>query len=214
MNMIASVLQLDRKAVKALRITDLYSLHRIVYSLYEDRRDAGQKIASQSSGILYADQGGDFHTRRILMLADRSPATSIDGQYGQVQSKPIPDEFLHHAHYHFKVVVNPTRRDNASRKLIPVKGRESIAAWFARRASQSWGFCVSSEHLQVDKVEVLSFNDKQQHPVTICQAHLRGQLSVNDQTQFHHSFTHGIGRAHSFGCGLLQIVPLIDNPFA
>lgn len=58
MNMIASVLHLDRKAVKVLRITDPYSLHRVVYSLYEDARDAGQKNISQTSGILFADQGG------------------------------------------------------------------------------------------------------------------------------------------------------------
>ncbi|TVS17243.1 MAG: type I-E CRISPR-associated protein Cas6/Cse3/CasE, partial [Gammaproteobacteria bacterium] len=36
MNVIASILQLDRRAVKALRITDAYSLHRVVYSLYPD----------------------------------------------------------------------------------------------------------------------------------------------------------------------------------
>jgi CRISPR system Cascade subunit CasE len=214
MSMIASVLHLDRKAVKALRITDPYSLHRVVYSLYDDVRDAGQKSASQSSGILFADQGGDFHGRRILMLADRSPAECIDKQYGQVQSKSIPDDFLCHDSYRFKVVVNPTRRDSASRKLIPVKGREAIAEWFARRAPLSWGFSVSLEHLQVDNVDVLHFKDKHQHSVTICQAHVQGQLSITDHTQFHNSFAQGIGRARAFGCGLLQIVPLVDNPFA
>ena len=89
MSMIASVLHLDRKAIKALRITDLYSLHRVVYSLYDDVRDAEQKSASHGSGILFADQGGDFQSRRILMLANRSPAECIDGQFGEVQSKTI-----------------------------------------------------------------------------------------------------------------------------
>ena len=93
MSMIASVLHLDRKAVKALRITDPYSLHRVVYSLYADVRSSEAKNASQSSGILFADQGGDFAGRRILLLADRAPADCIDGQYGQVQSKPIPGAF-------------------------------------------------------------------------------------------------------------------------
>ncbi|WP_097460232.1 type I-E CRISPR-associated protein Cas6/Cse3/CasE [Mangrovitalea sediminis] len=214
MNMIASVLRLDRKAVKELRITDAYSLHRVVYSLYDDIRDEAKKGASQGSGILFADQGGDFHGRRILMLSDRQPAACIESQYGQVQSKLIPDDFLRHRHYRFRVIVNPTRRDSASRKLIPVKGREAIAEWFTERASKSWGFSVSPEHLQVDKVEVLRFNDKHQHPVTLCQAHIQGQLQISDSTQFARSFSQGIGRARAFGCGLLQIVPLIDNPFA
>lgn len=213
MNLIASVLHLDRRASKALKITDAYSLHRVVYSLYEDMRGAEEKHASQSSGILYADQGGDFHSRRILLLANRAPAEHIDSQYGQVQSKPITDGFLDHARYRFKVIVNPTRRDSASHKLVPVKGREAIGDWFSERAEHSWGFRVSHEHLQVDRVDVLRFKDKRQHPVTLAQAHIRGQLEVTDRTQFKHSFTKGIGRARTFGCGLLQIVPLLDNPF-
>lgn len=214
MSLIASVLHLDRKASKALRITDPYSLHRVVYSLYEDVRSTEEKSASQASGILYADQGGDFQGRRILLLADRMPAECIDGQYGQVQSRPIADSFLEHDRYRFKVIVNPTRRDSASRKLLPVKDRAAIAEWFCQRAAQSWGFQVSREHLQVDRVDVLSFKDKQQHSVTLAQAHVQGQLEVTDRAQFHNSFVRGIGRARTFGCGLLQIVPLLDNPFA
>jgi len=212
--MIASVLHLDRKAIKALRITDPYSLHRVVYSLYEDIRDPDQKNASQSSGILFADQGGDFHGRRILMLADRSPNDCIDGQYGQVESKAISEDFLNHTHYRFKVIVNPTRRDSASRKLLPIKGREAIADWFVDRGQKSWGFSVSPKELQVDNIEVLRFNDKNQQPVTICRAHLQGKLIISDPAKFRNSFTQGVGRARAFGCGLLQVVPLINNPFA
>lgn len=211
MNMFASVMHLDRKAVKALRITDPYSLHRVVYSLYEDVRGASEKNGSKTSGILFADQGGDFHGRRILMLADRQPSEHIDGQYGLVQSKAVPGDFLNHAHYRFKVIVNPTRRDSASRKLMPVKGRDAIRDWFADRAEASWGFKVPGEHLQVDKVEVLRFKDKRQNQVTICQAHVQGFLTITDSTQFRNSFTQGIGRARSYGCGLLQVVPIINN---
>src|SRR5690606_6883771 len=68
MSLIASVLHLDRRAVKALRITDPYSLHRVIYSLYPDVRSEAAKAASEASGILYADQGGDFYGRKILLL--------------------------------------------------------------------------------------------------------------------------------------------------
>jgi len=214
MIMIASVLHLDRKAVKELKITDPYALHRVIYSLYDDVRTEEQKSASQSSGILFADQGGDFHGRKILMLSDRNPTACVDGQFGEVQSRPVPDDFLSYQHYRFNVIVNPTRRDSASRKLITVKGREAIAEWFAQRALQSWGFNVSPEHFQIDNIDVLNFKDKKQRPVTICQAHVQGQLSVTDTEKFHRSFTQGIGRARAFGCGLLQIVPLVNNPFA
>lgn len=214
MNLTASVLQLDRTAVQALRVTDAYSLHRVVYSLFDDVRSDAEKAASHASGILYADQGGDFQHRTILLLSDRPPAPHIDGRYGTVRSRPIAEDFLAHPRYRFKVIVNPTRRDSASGKLLPVKGREAVAQWFLQRGAQSWGFEASPEHLQIDKLQVLQFKDKAQRPVTLAQAHVQGQLIVTDRVQFQHSFSHGIGRGRAFGCGLLQIVPFVDHPFA
>lgn len=214
MSLIASVLHLDRAAIKALRVTDPYSLHRVVYGLYPDVRDVGAKAGSTPSGILHADMGGDARSRKILLLADRAPSDHTDGGYGEVRSKVIPIDFLDHARYLFKVIANPTRRNNASGKLMPVKGREAVAEWFAVRGQTSWGFEVAPEHLQIDAVNVLQFKDKAQRPVTLAQAHVRGQLRVTDRDKFRASFAHGIGRGRSFGCGLLQIVPLIDNPVA
>lgn len=213
MTMVASVLHLDRGAVKALRITDAYSLHRVVYSLYEDVRDTKEKLASTASGILYADQGGDARGRKILMLANREPMNAVHGEHGEVLSRPIPADFLGHSQYRFKVIVNPTRRDSASRKLIPMRGRAAITQWFVERASASWGFEVYPLHLQVDRIDVLRFKDKQQRLVTIAQAHLQGRLRITDSAQFARSFSQGIGRARAYGCGLLQIVPVIEIPF-
>lgn len=127
---------------------------------------------------------------------------------------PFPERFLEYERYGFKVIINPTRRDSASRKLLPVKGREAVAEWFAERAPASWGFAVTAETLQVGRIDVQQFKDKTQRMVTLAQAHVSGQLQVTDRAQFQKSFTQGIGRGRSFGCGLLQIVPLLDSPFA
>lgn len=214
MSLIASVLHLGRADMRTLKITDTYSLHRVVYSLYPDTRSDVEKNGSQASGILFADQGGDFQHRKILLLANRPPAEHVEGGHGCVNSRPISDDFLSYPRYRFKVIINPTRRENRSGKLLPVKGRDAIAEWFLQRAPKSWGFEASAEHLQIDKVQVLQFKDKAQRPVTLAQAHVHGQLTVTDPAQFACSFAKGIGRGHAFGCGLLQIVPLIDSPFA
>lgn len=214
MRLFASALYLDPPALKALAVTDAYSLHRVVYSLYEDVRDEESKLASKPSGILYADHGGDARGRRILMLADRPPADAVNGRYGHVQRKEVPEHFLAHDYYRFKVIVNPTRRDRTSRRLIPVKGREGVAQWFAERAPSRWGFVVEGGTPYVDRIEVLQFSDKAGRNVTISQAHVRGWLRVADRERFINSFSRGIGRARTFGCGLLQITPIIDNPFS
>ncbi len=214
---IASVLHLDRKAVKALRITDAYSLHRVVYSLYDDVRSDAEKSASCASGIQYADMGGDFHGRKILMLADRQPAPHLTvdtgEQYGEVQSRAVPADFLSHGRYRFKVIVNPTRRDNQSRKLVPIKGRDAISQWFIERAVSSWGFTVVQSSLQVDAVNVLQFQEKNKRQITLAQAHMQGELIVEDRTRFQNSFLHGIGRGRTFGCGLLQLAPISNVLF-
>ncbi len=39
----ASVLHLDRHSIQALKVTDPYSLHRVVYSLFDDVRSEASK---------------------------------------------------------------------------------------------------------------------------------------------------------------------------
>ncbi len=112
----ASALHLDRAAVKALKISDAYSLHRVVYSLFADARTDQEKCSHMSSGIAYADQGGDFHGRKVLIVSDRPPAAKVDGLYGEVNSRLIPAAFLSHSHYRFQVQVNPVRKDKQTGK--------------------------------------------------------------------------------------------------
>lgn len=208
--LIASVLHLSRRDCQVLRLTDPYSLHRVVYSLFPDIRSEQDKQASTSSGIQFADMGGDAHGRKVLMLSNRPPAANVDGQHGEVHSRPLPDGFLDHRHYRFRLIINPTRRDHASKKLVAVRGREAIADWFLARAEGSWGFSVDPQSLQVERVDVLRFKEKAQRDVTLAQAHLSGVLRVADVATFQNSFACGIGRGRAFGCGLLQIVPITE----
>lgn len=200
----AAVLRLSRSDVKALRITDGYSLHRVVYDLFADVRSENEKQASLTSGILYADKGGDFHQRLILLLSDRMP--NLTPAYGEVACKTITPQFLQHQQYTFEIVINPTRRDSKSGKLVAVRGREPIADWFVERAAASWGFRVNRERLEVGQMSVQRFV-KNGHPVTHGSAVLKGVLDVVDQERFQESFCRGIGRGRAFGFGLLQIVP-------
>lgn len=210
MALFASVLRLDRAASHSLKITDAYSLHRVVYSLFDDVRSEEEKHASISSGIQWVDKGGDTRCRQVLMLSNRAPKQHLNHEHGEVVTKRLPEGFLDHNTYRFEVVVNPGRRDNQSKKIVPVKGREEIAQWFISRAQASWGFTVSALQLQVDHIRVLEFEAK--HRVTLQQAKLSGYLTVRDPEAFAHSVANGIGRGRSFGCGLLQIVPVIESP--
>ena len=202
--MIASILRLGPKDIKTLRITDDYSLHRVVYSLFEDRRTEAEKSASVPSGFLYADKGGDSNGRLILLLSDREP---LKPEHGMLESKPVDEKFLAFDRYRFDVLINPTKRDNKSRKIIALRDRDEIAEWFINKAPASWGFTVYSATLQVKILQVKQFV-KQTHSVTHGGAELTGELEVVDRSLFIKSFQQGIGRGKAFGFGLLQIAPL------
>lgn len=185
---------------RALRLTDTYSLHRVVYDLFEDVRGGNTE---ESSGILFADKGGDARSRRLLILSDRPPRPA---RVGRLETKSLPPEYLQADVYRFATVANPARRESASGKIVPVRGREAVAAWFRGKAP-GWGFAVAEPWPQVDALTVDRFT-KGGHDVTLGKATLTGVLSVTNRDLFIQSVTRGIGRGRAFGCGLLQIIPL------
>ncbi len=211
--LVASVLYLGRNDIRTLKVTDAYSLHRVVYSLFTDIRSEKEKQSSLSSGIQWADDGGNALERRILLLSNRHPGKTVQGRQVRIESKFIPETFTSYDHYHFEVIVNPTRRDNASRRLVPVKGEAAIREWFAKRSRQSWGFAPDESSLQVKNIHVLKFKGKNNQEISLAQACVQGRFAVTDRGSFEQSFALGIGRGRAFGCGLLRIVPMTTTMF-
>ncbi len=192
--MIASVLRLTRSDCQALKITDAYSIHRVVYGLFP----------GESRDFLFADKGGDFNARRILILSERTPETP---QYGEVESKRVPDNLLEHEDYGFEVTVNPTIRDSKSGKTVAICGYPNLIQWFIQKAP-SLGFEIHAESLEVRHAGVQLFDLGEGKTVTHNSATFVGKLKVTDRGKFRDSFHKGIGRAKGFGFGLFQIVPL------
>lgn len=210
--MIAGLLSLTRIDIKNLKITDAYSLHRVVYSLFDDVRTEAEKSASIPSGILYVDKGAskndNFNSRKILLLSNRKPNTP---DFGELLFRKVPENFLEHDRYRFEVVINPTKRDKITAKIVSIKGRDNIALWFIEKSEKNWGFIVKSESLQIIHCGVRAF-DKKGNSVTQGSATLQGEFVVTQREKFKASFKQGIGRGRAFGFGLLQIVPITD-PF-
>lgn len=204
----ASVLRLNRKDMRVLDIKDAYSIHRVVYGLFEDTRGDAKK--SEHSGILFADKSGvqthEGLVRQVLMLSDRKPHATP--QFGTVETRPILNSFIEHDHYAFTVTVNPAIK-SAGGKVKPLKTREDVVEWFKSKALTSWGFTVHGPSLMIDRMFVQAF-DKDGYRVVHGGAILKGSLSVKDRDLFKESFTHGVGRGRAFGFGLLQVVPLTD----
>lgn len=194
--MIASVLTLSRADYKALKITDSYSMHRIVYSLFPKKDGIARNF-------LFADKGGNFNSRKILILSQDYPEKP---EIGSIESKAINDSFLNYDFYGFEILVNPVKRDNKTGKLVGIRGKEELLAWFIKK-SPSFGFSLDPFTLTVSDTDVVQFK-KDKSTVTFGKAKFTGKLEVTDRELFKKSFYNGIGKAKGFGFGLLQIVPL------
>src|SRR6056297_729791 len=136
--MVASVLYLDRKDIKALKITDAYGIHRAVYSLFP-------RESEQKRRFLYCDTSSEKAKKQILILSKEPPKAR---EYGILRLKEIPEEFLHGDIYGFRVRINPVMRKTGNPKLVPITGTENLLAWFHRRAPD-FGFQVEDKTLQV-----------------------------------------------------------------
>jgi len=197
--MIATTLNLSRADCKALQLKDIYGLHKAVYSLFPPEK-------GKPRDFLFADKGGNFYGRKVLILSRRHPTTP---DFGKIDSKEVPESFLEFDHYGFEVILNPTRRDAETGKVIAVRGRENLLEWFAEKAPR-FGFKVFPESLQVNHTGVLTYN-KNGSTRTHNTATFVGKLKVIDRQTFTKSFEEGIGRAKGFGFGLLQIIPININ---
>lgn len=192
--MIASVLRLNRADCMALKITDAYSIHRVVYELFP----------GESRDFMFVDKGGDITCRQILILSNRTPQTP---EFGEIDSKVIPDSFLEHDHYGFEVTLNPTKRDKNTGKTVAICGRDNLRQWFIAKAP-FLGFAICEESLEIRRTGVQTFDLGNGKTVTHNSASFIGKLNVTDRAKFHQSFCKGIGRAKGFGFGFLQIIPL------
>lgn len=196
--MYLSAYRLSPTDSRHLRLTDSYSIHRVVYDLFDPVRSEGEQT---QSGILYVDKGKYGPERLVFILSNRPPKTPA---YGRVETRTLERSYLDFSTYRFEIVVNPVRRNNQTRKIMPVRGRAAIARWFMDKAP-SWGFTVPELSLQVAEITVDTFKAKEM--ITLGKARLTGVLHVTDRERFVQSVCQGIGRGKAFGCGLLQIVP-------
>ena len=183
------------------RVTDPYSLHRIICGLFG--LGGVEKKGSAPSGIQWRFAEGHRDQTRVLILSKVPPSTPM---FGNLETKELPDGFLDSRYYRFYVRVNPSIFHHVSRNVEPVRGDENIIQWFADRAPR-WGFSVDPGAVEVTSKKVVTFR-KDNRKVTLSQADLRGTLEVTDKDIFSESFANGIGRGRAFGCGLLQIIPV------
>lgn len=178
-----------------LKMTDRYSIHRVMLDLCGDSRNPAPDT---SSGLQWVDKGQTIYGRRVDFLSthplpERTPTEDV-----LIDVKPLPSHFLEHDDYRFQVYVNCTRCVNGKRVAVPIHG---IEEW----AHQRWAMRgMSLVALAQDQVGTDTFYKNRQR-LTFARARLSGILKVTDRELFKKAFFAGIGKGRAFGYGLLQL---------
>ena len=203
--MFISVLRLSRSDVQQIAVCnqgvfDAYTLHKTVYSMFP-------KESEETRSFLYADHGGDFNEKRILILSKNLPK---EPQIGKVETQEVPSQFLQQEYYGFEVLMNPVRCDSKTKKKIPIRGndKDSLKLWFLEKAEAN-GFEVVPDSLSIGNTSVLQFH-KDMQKVVLGKASFKGRLKVTDREKFINAFEKGLGKGKAYGFGLFQIVPLTN----
>lgn len=203
----ATVFTLSPQEIRALKIRDTYSLHKIVYSLFEKTRTDEDIAKGESSGILWKELDNVDNKITILIVSDRKPHQTP--MFGKVETREIKTSFLDNDMFAFEVILNPSKKDKSG-KIVPLKTIKEVENWFLKKSIEQLGFDVIHEKLDIKKEQTLDFKKGDNHVVQN-RFTIKGIFKVTDKEKFKQTFLNGIGRGKSFGLGLLQILPLNNS---
>lgn len=196
MNLYAGRVYLSLEAQARLKITDPYSIHRVLLEMVDGERSPEPEA---SSGLLWVDKGQTLYGRRIDFLSHHPVPQVATSSDVSIEVRPLPEGFLEHELYRFQIFLNPCRCVQGKR--VAVKGEENIKTWFLERASKR-GMQVSIS--SIDKIGRDVFFKKNQR-VVCARARVSGILKVTDKALFQKTFLGGIGKCRAFGYGFLQV---------
>lgn len=198
-------IDLTPNVVKEQKITDTYSLHRVVYDQFDL---TGSCEEGQRQAPLWTVSNSDV-VKKLIILSSIEPRNVESEAVMQARSvKEMPEDLLEHSDYLFKITVNPVLvRRNEKLKVIPIKDVTEIKKWFVNKCLKN-GMEVNCSSLDLisKKADIFKANNIKN---VINKCVVQGQLKVIDPEKFRYAIFNGIGRSKTFGCGLMQVLPIL-----
>jgi CRISPR system Cascade subunit CasE len=194
---------LDYKTAARLGLRDVYDWHQLVWRAFP-----GQD-GQQRDFLTRLDRRERERRLRLLVVSPRAPVRPTDWPAVEEdwQTREITASFFAHHYYRFQLRANPTKRDNMTKKRLPLRTFEEQRTWLARKAEQS-GFAVAEEALRIVPEGREWFQIEKRNRSGFHHAvEFEGVLAVRDRALFQSAFAKGVGSAKAFGFGLLALVP-------
>lgn len=194
---------LDYETAARCGLRDVYDWHQLTWQAFPDRDGAARDFLTR------LDRRERDQTFRLLIVSPRSPRRpdKWPDTPEAWQTREITPAFFAHKHYRFQLRANPTKRENVSRKRLPLRIPQEQMEWMVRKATRA-GFVVNADTLRVIPEGREWFcKEKGQQQGFHHSVEYEGMLTVTDSALFQSAFNLGIGSAKAFGFGLLALVP-------
>lgn len=188
----ASFLNLNPLKSK-FKLNNIYETHKFVYNLFSCK--------SNERTCLWSELSSDT----ILIISTTKPKDKLGHVKLNMVTHEVTKSFFEKGKFSFDITVNPTYRDAASRRTVPILDNQHVEQWFITKSS-SLGFVVES--MTVESMKTQIFTKHTNDTLTINMSKIKGTLTVTNVDTFMKTFVKGIGRSKAFGCGLIGIVPI------
>lgn len=107
------------------------------------------------------------------------------------------DEFF------FRCSVNPVKRREADRKLVPLI-KQDLVDWIAGRMTAN-GIVIDVDSLHRVSEETDRFRKKNGHMVTLRRTTFEGRCVIADPDKARTALINGVGKGKAYGCGLITL---------
>ncbi len=204
--MYLSRVEIDTKKTKTLQaLSSPEILHGIVESCFSGDKQRNLWRIDTLNGRLYllllSREIPDFTT---LMQQIGVPGTQCESR----SYEPLLNRIEAGSIWRFRLTANPVMSVPDSQgkrgKLRAITPAASQREWMIRQGKQH-GFLVAPGQFDVVRSEWLKFRNKGRNLSIFCST-FEGILTVTDADQFREALTDGIGRAKSYGMGLITVM--------
>ncbi|WP_424923353.1 type I-E CRISPR-associated protein Cas6/Cse3/CasE [Actinocrispum wychmicini] len=197
---------------------NIHDMHRTIMSAYPDSPD--RATYRHTNGVLWRiDPTHDAFLQYIQSHTqptwDQLPEGHLLKPAEVRPLQPVLDSITAGRRYAFRLLANPTRcirtDDNPEhRKRVPHRLPAKQIEWLINKGEQH-GFVIPTSRTGGPDVAPAPAptlrGKKQNHNITIEPVRFDGHLVVTNPRTFTHAILNGIGRAKSYGCGLLTLAP-------
>lgn len=163
----------------------IYEMHRTIFSGFNNKPE----------NLLFRVENG-----YVLVLSSDEPKYDVD-YFGEVQTKPYTMAYKSDQLFSFRMRANPTVRKMDTRKNEPIRSEEELVQWIMKKAKAN-GFDIQEVMVNIEKPKVSYKGDNKQTHHSVL---FNGVANVVDADKFKKSLMNGIGRAKSYGFGMMSV---------